>query len=266
VFGLAGMDGAIADRASARAQHLAPGHQPLWGHPAAIADGIDDDGAGYGYVGGSLDDLAAFAALQLRSGTPSGSTLLSRDSIAAMRRPGTLRPSGRRTDYGLGLRLGGLGPSLGHSVWNTGGTSGYSAMLFVLPQRHLALVVEQNLYGILQGQAIMQVGFGAVRLLTGQQPPEPASDTSYLLVIWTTSAIALSFLLAAARAASRLRRPMAGRSPRRRIVASPLSGLTGLVPGVVLALVAPHGPGFARWSPGYPTSSSPPRRPRPPAS
>jgi hypothetical protein len=111
-------------------------------------------------------------------------------------------------------------------------------MLFVLPQRHLALVIEQNLYGLLQDQAIMQVGFGAVRLLTGRQPPEPASDTSYLLVIWTTSAIALSFLLAAAYTASRLRRPMARRSPRRRIVASTLSGLTGLAPGVVLALVA----------------------------
>ncbi|GAA1088173.1 hypothetical protein GCM10009605_27610 [Nocardiopsis composta] len=67
VLGPAGMPGAVTDRASAAERGLAPGHQPMWGVPAPIADEVDGDGAAYGYLGGDLDDLAAFAAFQLRA-------------------------------------------------------------------------------------------------------------------------------------------------------------------------------------------------------
>ncbi|GAB2971989.1 hypothetical protein GCM10023080_039970 [Streptomyces pseudoechinosporeus] len=73
----AGMNGAIADQASARKRNLTPGHQLLWGIPTALADGVDDHGAGYGYTGGDLSDLAAFASFQLRSGkTADGAAVL----------------------------------------------------------------------------------------------------------------------------------------------------------------------------------------------
>ncbi|MEU6038395.1 serine hydrolase domain-containing protein [Actinomadura sp. NPDC047616] len=186
VLGPAGMDGAVTDAVSARRRNLPPGHQLLWGIPSAVADGIDDHGASYGYLGGDLGDLAAFASLQLRRGkTVDGGTVLTSDSVRLMREEGRLQPAGTGTGYGLGWRIGGgLEAPLDTAVWHTGATPGYSAMLFLLPQRNIALVLQQNIYGLLHDGAVMEVGFGAVRLLTGGRPPaaQPSASTYYATV------------------------------------------------------------------------------------
>ncbi|MFI6123166.1 serine hydrolase domain-containing protein [Streptomyces sp. NPDC051064] len=166
------MDGAIADRASARERNLAPGHQYLWGKPAAITDRVDDHGAAYGYTGGDLNDLVAFAAFQLRSGkAANGETVLTPESVRLMREEGRLQPSGDKTGYGLGWRVGGLKAPLEKTIWHTGASPGYSGMLFLLPEQNLALVLEQNLYGLLQDESITQVGFGAAAILAGGEAP-----------------------------------------------------------------------------------------------
>ena len=230
VFAPAGMDGAIADAASARQRRLSPGHQLLWGFPAAIADGFDDHGAGYGYMGGDIGDLSAFASLQLRSGRTAGGTVLTPESMRLMHREG-LSGSG----YGLGWRVGGLDAPLDTARWHTGGTPGYSAMMFVLPERDVALVLEQNLYGLLQDGAVMQVGFGAARILAGGRPGGDPSAFSYLLTVWGVTALAAAFLVAAGRSALLLRRP----APPRRAgtVAWVLAGVLPVAAVAALAIL-----------------------------
>ncbi|MFF6790739.1 serine hydrolase domain-containing protein [Streptomyces filamentosus] len=245
----AGMDGAIADRASARARNLPPGHQLLWGVPSAIADGVDDDGAAYGYTGGDLNDLAAFASLQLRSGrTRDGTTVLTPESVRLMRQSGRLHPSGEDTGYGLGWRVGGLEAPLDTAIWHTGATPGYSAALFLLPERNLALVVQQNLHGLLHDGSVMQVGFGAARVLAGGTAPADApSAAAYHATVWGLSALALVLLAGTFRSV----RPLRRRPPGRRVLPTVLWCLAGALPWVLLAasfaLVGPRA--LWAWTP-----------------
>ncbi|MER7001107.1 serine hydrolase domain-containing protein [Streptomyces sp. NPDC000410] len=245
----AGMDGAIADRESARERNLPPGHQLLWGVPSAIVDGVDDAGAAYGYTGGDLNDLAAFASLQLRSGKAgNGTTVLTPESIRLMRDPGRLHPSGAATGYGLGWRVGGLEAPLDTAIWHTGATPGYSAMLFLLPDRNTALVLQQNLHGLLHDGAAMQVGFGAARILAGgTAPTDVPSAAPYHVTVWGLTALAL-VLLAAAFHSARLHRR---RPAPRRIAPTVLWCLAGTLPGILLAaaltLVGPRA--LWTWTP-----------------
>ncbi|GAA1526947.1 serine hydrolase domain-containing protein [Actinomadura kijaniata] len=198
----AGMDGAIADAATASRRGLPPGHQLMWGMPSAVADGFDDHGAAYGYLGGDLNDLAAFAAFQLRSGDGT----LAPEDVRLMRREG--RPG---SGYGMGWRVGGLKPPLDRAVWHTGATPGYSAMVFLIPERGLALVLHQNLHGLLHDGAVMQVGFDAARLLAGGGLDGAPSATGYHAAVWGVTVLALGLVLAAGRSVVRLRRPEVSR-------------------------------------------------------
>ncbi|MET8508280.1 serine hydrolase domain-containing protein [Streptomyces sp. NPDC004787] len=229
----AGMDGAIADRASARRRNLPPGHQLLWGIPSAIADGVDDDGAAYGYTGGDLHDLAAFAALQLRSGKAvDGRSVLTAESVRLMRETGRLNPSGAHTGYGLGWRVGGLEAPLDRAIWHTGATPGHAAMLLLLPEQNIALVLQQNLYGLLQDGAVMQVGFGAARILAGGTvPTDTPSAVTYHGTVWGLTALALALLAGTVHAARRLRR----RSVPGRVVPMVLWCLAGVLPWIAMA-------------------------------
>lgn len=239
VLAPARMDSAIADQDSARDRGLPPGHQLLWGVPAPIAEGVDDHGAGYGYLGGDLHDLAAFAALQLRYGrTEKGDTVLTPESVRLMRQEGRLRPGGAGTGYGLGWRVGGLAAPLGDAVWHTGGTPGYSAMVFLLPEQNIALVLQQNLYGLLQDKAIMQVGFGAAGILAdGRTPTSNASASTYYWSVWGVTALAAVLVLTAGRSVLLLRRPAVLVTPLRRSVVAALWCVVGALPWVVLVQV-----------------------------
>ncbi|MBO8186353.1 serine hydrolase domain-containing protein [Streptomyces spirodelae] len=235
----AGMKDAVTDAASARERALPPGHQLLWGIPAAIADGIDDDGAGYGYLGGDLHDLAAFASFQLRAGkTTDGKAVLTPESVRLMREEGTLRPSGNRTGYGLGWRIGGLDAPLGKAIWHTGATPGYSAMLFLLPEQNTALVVQQNLHGILHDPAVMEVGFGAARILAGSEPAEAATALPYHTAVWTTTGSALLLLAATIRSLALLRRQRVYSSRTRLAVMTTAWCAAGALPGIALFALA----------------------------
>ncbi|MCQ8187204.1 serine hydrolase domain-containing protein [Streptomyces rugosispiralis] len=233
----AGMDDAIADQASARNQNLPPGHQLLWGVPTAIADGVDDHGAGYGYLGGDLHDLAAFAALQLRGGRAAdGDTVLTPESVRLMREEGRPRPTGAATGYGLGWRVGGLDAPLEDAIWHTGATPGYSAMLFLLPKRNIALVLQQNLYGLLHDEAVMQVGFGAARILGGGRAPTSTTFASpYYWAVFGATACAMALVLATVRSALLLRRPVTPGSGPPRTLLTAVWCVVGGLPCAALA-------------------------------
>ncbi|MDF4248801.1 serine hydrolase domain-containing protein [Streptomyces sp. WMMB303] len=254
----AGMDTAITDKASAREQHLPPGHQMLWGRPAAVADEMDDHGAGYGYLGGTLTDLADFASLQLRGGkTADGDRVLTPASTRLMRTEGTLTAEGgdspTRTGYGLGWRVGGLKTPLRNAVWHTGATPGYSAMLFLIPERNVALVLQQNLYGLLQDESVMQVGFGAARILAdGREPTDDPAASLYYWAVWSSTALAALLLLSTGRAALLVKRGPLEPASRKGVLARTAGWCAvGAVPLLLLVPLAHYGDvlGLLRWIP-----------------
>ncbi|GAB2971995.1 hypothetical protein GCM10023080_039980 [Streptomyces pseudoechinosporeus] len=157
-----------------------------------------------------------------------------------MREEGELQPPGTATGYGLGWRVGGLGAPLDEAIWHTGAAPGYSAMLFLLPERNIALVLEQNLYGLLHDDAVMQVGFGAARVLAdGRTPPaDTASASSYYMIVWGVTAVAAALILAAGRSALLLRRPATPATALRRTTLTALWCLVGALPWIALAQLA----------------------------
>ncbi|PDP84491.1 serine hydrolase [Glycomyces fuscus] len=197
-----GMDGAFTGAAQAREAGLSAGHRTLWGVPVADADGVDDAGAAYGYLGGDLTDLAAFARAQLEAEPP----VL--DAAALERaRTGLVPVPGSAQEYGLGWRdtaLSDLGEPI---VFHGGSTPGYVAIVVVLPERERAVVVLQNTYDMLRDGGLQAVAFGLAHLVAGgDSPSSPGTDPLYLASVWTPTAAAAA-LGAGAVAAVRARRP-----------------------------------------------------------
>ncbi|WP_435108719.1 serine hydrolase domain-containing protein [Nocardiopsis synnemataformans] len=197
-----GMDGVFTSAAQAREAGLSAGHRTLWGVPVADADGVDDAGAAYGYMGGDITDLAAFARAQLEAEPP----VL--DAAALERaRTGLVPVPGSAQEYGLGWRdtaLSDLGEPI---VFHGGSTPGYVAIVVVLPERERAVVVLQNTYDMLRDNGIQAVAFGLAHMVAGgDSPSSPGTDPLYLASVWTPTAAAAA-LGTGAVAAVRVRRP-----------------------------------------------------------
>jgi CubicO group peptidase (beta-lactamase class C family) len=99
------------------------------------------NGAAYGGLIGSVDDVARFALLHLGGGTIDGTRLLSPRTTAAMREP---TPRGGRYDFGLGWsRPAGRrdGPAF---VQHLGGGSGFFTMIRLYPDEGLAVCLMGN--------------------------------------------------------------------------------------------------------------------------
>ncbi|MGQ4268033.1 serine hydrolase domain-containing protein [Nocardiopsis changdeensis] len=192
----AGMDGAFTDAEEARAAGLTPGHRFLWGAPVAGADAgkVDDEGVAFGYLGGTLDDLAAFARLQLDPDPP----LLDAQTLAGMRE-GVVPVPGSAQTYGLSWReteLSGTGEPV---VFHGGATPGYAAIVVLLPERDRAVVVAQNAYAIAADGEIQRIAFDLARMLSGTPVEEPAAAWIPPAAAWGATAAALGLGAAAVR-------------------------------------------------------------------
>ncbi|MDT0329440.1 serine hydrolase domain-containing protein [Nocardiopsis lambiniae] len=190
----AGMAGAFTDAREARAAGLAPGHRFLWGRPVADADGVDDEGVTYGYLGGTLDDLAAFARLQLAPEPP----LLDADTLAAMRE-GVVPVPGSTQTYGLSWRETVLSGTEEPVVFHGGATPGHAAMVVVLPERARAVVVLQNAYAVAADGDLQRIAFDLARLLVDVPVEEPAAGWIAPAVVWGATGTALALGAAALR-------------------------------------------------------------------
>ncbi|MFF6772299.1 hypothetical protein ACFY8W_01905 [Streptomyces sp. NPDC012637] len=132
-------------------------------------------------------------------------------------------------------------------MWHTGATPGYSAVLFLLPESNLALVLQQNLHGLLHDGAVTQAGFGAARILAGGTAPTDAPSAAvYHATIWGLTVLALGLLLQAFHSVRLLRRPAPLRT-----TPTALWSLAGTLPAVLLttalALVGPRA--LWMWTP-----------------
>lgn len=186
VLGPLDMRGAVTTPRRARA--VPRGHSYFFGQVVAADTHYDPAGASYGYLGGTVRDLARFAAAHLGGGTYDGERVLSPASVAQLHR-GTA-DSGGTQRYGLGWRDDTRNDDLGtRTVWHTGGAPGYHAMVVLLPGADRAVVVLQNAYGYFQAADLNAAGFGAARILAGGDPEQPPGDAPYTAFLAALAAV-----------------------------------------------------------------------------
>ncbi|HLU29068.1 MAG TPA: serine hydrolase domain-containing protein [Glycomyces sp.] len=232
-----GMDGAVATAAAT--ESLPDGHGYVFGQTVPIDTRFDQTGPSYGYLGGSITDLARFALAHLNEGAP----VLEAASAGQMH-TGTA-PVSETSSYGLGWYVNSRHEGLDTpTVWHVGATPGYSAGVILLPELDRALVMAQNAYGYFQDGPLIGAMFDAARLLAGGEAVEPEGDLLY------PSILALLIALVAAAAAvvgltlRQIRRGPGRPAPRWRIAAGTaawaLGGLAvAYAAGVVLPSAAP---------------------------
>lgn len=124
---------------------VSAGHRLVAGGSIAARAPFDPAGGAYGYLGGSVDDLAHVAAPHLPGATPALPTPHVADGVAA-------GSSGER--YGLGWRLRPL-PDGSTLAWHSGTVPGYFAVVLLWPERGRALVVLQNASGVFHEEALL---------------------------------------------------------------------------------------------------------------
>lgn len=219
----AGMTSAITTPEAARA--LAPGHRYVAGRAVPFTTGFDPAGAGYGYVGGDLDDAVAFARLQL-----SGSPLLTDAQRDAMVRGEVDQGEGRT--YGLGWRqwdLPGAPEGSGERmVWVSGASPGWFVSVVVLPDLDRAVVVLQNAYGSFQEPALLTTAWGLASMLEGVEPETAGTDPTYVVLLAVLGGAAVVLLALVGRGAWVLVRPGRRTRSRRRVVVGTAVALVAL--------------------------------------
>lgn len=231
----AGMDRTVTGAEDARDLDLAPGQRTLWGLPAPVAPRVDDGGAAYGYLGGDLGALAAFAELQL-SPEPA---VLDADTLDEAR-TGTAPVPGSDQKYGLGWRETTLSGTEVPAAFHGGATPGYTAMLIVLPGHERAVVVLQNTYDMLRDDQVQALGFGLAHLVAGAAPPDPGPAVLHGAAVWGTAALAVSAVAGAV---------LSLRTPARRPWTRVLLGVLGVASAGIVALVALGGSTALLWLP-----------------
>ncbi len=185
-----GMDTTVATVEQANAS-LPAGHRYVFGRPISFDVLFDPAGAGYGYLGGTLTDLAAFARASL------GDDI---DLDAAI-------PTGAGKSYGLGWRSWTVDGTDIPMVWHGGAAPGYSAQVILLPEQ--AIVFTANAYGPFQESALLEIGFGLAERALGLSPSEPVVDHTYRTILAALVAVTMVGLGAVVRAIRLLLRPIA---------------------------------------------------------
>jgi CubicO group peptidase (beta-lactamase class C family) len=167
-----GMDGAVVTAEDAAG--VPGGFAPVFGRAAPVETRFDPAGPSYGYLGGDVGDLTAFAALQLGR----GDSVVSPESSVLMH-SGAAEVSDT-IEYGLGWRVDGRNADLGTStVWHTGGAPGFSAGVLLLPELGRGLVVVANRYGVFEDGRLIGAMLGAVRILAGGAAEVVEGDPLY---------------------------------------------------------------------------------------
>ncbi|PSL02377.1 CubicO group peptidase (beta-lactamase class C family) [Haloactinopolyspora alba] len=177
VLGPLDMDGAVTSPEGAD-QRLPAGHRYVAGQAVAFDAPYDPTGPSYGYLGGTITDLAHFAVAQLAEGRYGDSRVLDAGTVSRMQQ-GTAHISDTHC-YGLGWRDDDRNTDLGTStVWHLGAAPGYQAGVVLLPEKELGIVVLQNVYGFFQDSELAAAQLGAARILAGGDPAERSGGAAY---------------------------------------------------------------------------------------
>lgn len=198
-------------------RHLPPGHRYVAGRSVAFESPYDPAGLAYGYLGGTITDLARFAQAQL-GGAPD---VVTPTELTAMHAPSVTTGSGG--NYGLGWRQDTL-KSFGVTsstpiVWHSGAAPGYQSAIILLPEQQQAVVVLQNSYGYFQESALLDASIGVAAVLTGVEPAtQPGTGVAYPGVLLGLGVTLVGLIFAAGRAVTRIARPRPLHTRRRTLL------------------------------------------------
>jgi len=182
----AGVSSALGDAAQAE-QVLPPGHRFVFGGARAFKTQVDPATVPAGYLAGSVDDLAAYARTQLRSGPVLGEkerSLLHTSQVAV----------GADAGYALGWRTSRIAGTDEPMIWHGGAAPGYQAAIVLLPKRDQAVVVLQNVYGPFHDTQLMDTAFGVAALLTANEPEQHGTDPIYPALLVGLGLLSLTLL------------------------------------------------------------------------
>ena len=168
---------------------VAPGHVPFFGFPRSIDTGTDAAGLGYGYLGGSIDELSRYAARQL--------------TAPASNSPDTV-PTGSGLAYGYGWYVETL-PDGTEMRWHSGAVPGYFTHVALIPERHLAVVFAANRYGELEADKLATAARSLVLTRLGMDEPRAAGLGMYEIALIASSTLAVVLALCAGRMLLRIR-------------------------------------------------------------
>ncbi len=177
-----GMRTAITSADQARAARPR-GHRYVFGRTVAFDAPFDPAGVGYGYLGGTVTDLAAFA----RAGLGGAPEVLDNAQRDTMFQGDVETSSGKR--YGLGWRRWTLPGSDVPMIWHGGANAGYWAQVILLPDRAVVLMV--NAYGTFQEPQLLDIGFGLGALTLGRDAPASEADRTYPMILTLLGALAV---------------------------------------------------------------------------
>ncbi len=231
------MTGAITSSSGAT-QSLPPGHRYVAGRTVALDSPFDPAGLAYGYLGGTIDDLAQFARAQL-GGVPD--VVTDADRTASQE---AAVATGSGGSYGLGWRQTVLADfdvdSEAPIVWHSGAAPGYQSAIIVMPEQQRAVVMLQNSYGFFQENALLDASVGAAAIVAGADPGSvPSAGAIYPAILLVLMLIAAACAVSIVRSVLRVVRPRPARSTRR--VVRGLAGTLTITVAVIglLAVVVP---------------------------
>ncbi|HEU5469679.1 MAG TPA: serine hydrolase [Actinophytocola sp.] len=219
-----------------KAERMPPGHEYYFGSVRRAPKTFDTSGVPYGYLAGSVTDLAHLAILHTNAGRYRGTAVLSQRAIAQLHRPGPVAAGGH---YGPGWRIGTLNAVGTRIVWHAGAVTGYHTLVITAPDRGWAVAVQQNAWSFLHDAALNAAGFGALTLALGGEPdpPTPPSATLPLLAL---GAVILILAVGLAVTAHRLLRPARSRRSWPTVLGATTGAMAGLMSAVGLGWWLPH--------------------------
>lgn len=223
-----------------QASGVPDGHSYAFGQPVGLAARFDEAGPSYGYLGGTVTDLAHFAMAQLNGGRYRSTQVVARASVEQMQH-GTVRVTDAQR-YGLGwrddTRVAGNGV---RSVWHAGASPGYQAMVVLLPGLDRGIVVLQNIYGFFHDGRLAATGLHAARLLAGGRPGDLPDDSTYPALLTGLVAVLAAALGAVGWTVYRVVRPATTLPRRRRVLVSATCWTLGALALAYLAgILVPH--------------------------
>jgi CubicO group peptidase (beta-lactamase class C family) len=172
------MADAVADARDA--QRMPSGHEYYFGTVRESERIFDTSGLAYGYLAGSVTDLAHLAVPLLDHGRYRNTRFLAENTVAAMRHGGPRATCGR---YPLGWRTCVLKTVGTPIVWHAGAVPGYHSVLIAAPRAGWAIAVQQNVSSPLHDEALNHAAFGALTIALGGTPAPPPGDSTRTLVL-----------------------------------------------------------------------------------
>lgn len=219
------------------AERMPPGHEYYFGTVRVADRTFDTSGLAYGYLAGSVTDLAHLAIPLINEGRHGSTQFLSEGTGTAFEHGGPPAAGGR---YPLGWRTSTLKTTSTTIVWHAGAVTGYHTVLITAPDAGWAIAIQQNAYSPLRDEALNSAAFGALTIVLGGTPSPAPGNSTEVIALAALGTVALVLLGGLAWSIRRLlvRRASRPRTWRDWLAAAVWSGL-GILSASAVGLVLP---------------------------